>query len=68
MSYKDLVILNNEKVFEENGIFYCNNLDLKVLPEELNEYHKVTYLVRKSRKKKTTKNKYRKYKKRVKYF
>ena len=55
MSYKDLVILNNEKVFEENGIFYCNNLDLKVLPEELNEYHKVTYLVRKSRKKKLQK-------------
>ena len=55
MSYKDLVILNNEKVFEKNGNFYCDNLDLKVLPEGLNEHHKVTYLVRKSKKEKLQK-------------
>ena len=51
MSYKNLVILNNEKIFIENDSFYCDNLDLKILPEELNNYHKVEYIVRKSNKK-----------------
>ena len=46
-----LVIINNEKVFKENGSFYCDNLDLKVLPEGLNNYHQVKYIVRKSNKK-----------------
>jgi len=51
MSNKDLVILNNEKVYENNGSFYCENLDLKVLPEGLNDYYQVNYIVRKSKKK-----------------
>ena len=51
MFYKNLVILNNEKIFMENDSFYCDNLDLKILPEELNNYHKVEYIVRKSNKK-----------------
>ena len=51
MEKKELVILNNEKVFNDNGDFYCDNLDLKVLPEGLNEYFNVKYLVRKSKKK-----------------
>ena len=38
MSYNNLVIINNEKVFKENNNFYCDNLDLKIIPEELNEY------------------------------
>ena len=48
MSYNNLVIINNEKVFEENNNFYCDNLDLKIIPEELNEYYKVQYIVRRS--------------------
>ena len=36
MSYKDLVIVNNEKIFKEEDNFYCDNLDLNILPEELN--------------------------------
>ena len=51
MLFKDLVIINNEKIFEENETFYCKNLDLKILPEELNEYYKVQYIVRSSSKK-----------------
>lgn len=51
MSYNNLVIINNEKVFKENNNFYCENLDLKILPEELNEYYKVQYIVRSSNKK-----------------
>ena len=52
MSYKDLVIINNEKIFKENDTFYCDNLDLKVLPEGLNQYHRVQYIVRSSSKNK----------------
>ena len=48
MSYNNLVIINNEKVFKENNSFYCDNLDLKIIPEELNEYYKVQYIVRSS--------------------
>ena len=55
MLYKDLVIINNEKFFKENGNFYCDNLDLKILPEGLNDYHQVQYIVRSSKKKKDQK-------------
>jgi len=51
MQYKDLIIINNEKIFKENNNFYCDNLDLKILPESLNEYHKVEYIVRNSNQK-----------------
>ena len=51
MPYKDLVIVNNEKIFKEEDNFYCDNLDLKVLPEELNSYYKVHYLARKAKRK-----------------
>ena len=50
MTYKDLIIISNEKVFQDSNSFYCNNLDLKVLPEGLNKYHKVQYIVRGSKK------------------
>ena len=53
--YKDLIIINNEKIFTENDNFYCDNLDLKILPEGLNEYQQVQYIVRKSNKKKDQK-------------
>ena len=49
MNKKNLVILNNEKVFKENSGFYCDNLDLKVVPEGLNNFFNVRYIVRKSK-------------------
>ena len=52
MPYKNLIIINNEKIFKENDTFYCDNLDLKVLPEGLNQYHRVQYIVRSSGKNK----------------
>ena len=52
---KDLIIINNEKVFKKNKNFYCDNLDLKILPEELNNFYKVQYIVRSSDKKKDQK-------------
>ena len=51
MSHKDLIIINNEKIFKDNDNFYCDNLDLKILPEGLSDYHQVRYIVRKSSKK-----------------
>ena len=55
MLYKDLIIINNEKIFIENDNFYCDNLDLKILPEGLNSYHQVQYIVRSSSEKKDQK-------------
>jgi len=55
MSCKDLIIINNEKIFEEDGNFYCDNLALKILPEGLNNYHQINYIVRSSNKKKDQK-------------
>jgi len=51
MSHKNLIIINNEKIFSENDNFYCDNLDLKILPEGLNDYFQVQYIVRNSNKK-----------------
>ena len=51
MPYKNLIIINNEKVFKENENYYCDNLDLKVLPEGLSEHHQVQYIVRYSKRK-----------------
>ena len=52
---KDLIIINNEKIFKENNNFYCDNVALKFLPEGLNYYYKVKYIVRSSNKKKEQK-------------
>jgi len=51
MSNNLLVVINNEKVFEDNNEFYCANYNLKILPEGLNNYHEVKYIVRESGKK-----------------
>ncbi len=52
MSLKDLIIINNEKVFLENNNFYCENLNVKILTEELSNHYTVQYIARKSKKKK----------------
>ena len=44
----NLVVLNNEKVSNENGKFYSRNYNFKILPEGLNEHFKVEYIVRNS--------------------
>ena len=51
MSDNLLVVINNEKVFEDNNEFSCNNYNLKILPEGLNNHKKVRYIARESRKK-----------------
>ena len=51
MEKKSLIIINNEKVFEEDGQFYCDNFDMKATPEALAEYYSVEFIVRNSKKK-----------------
>ena len=44
----NLIVLNNEKVSSENGKFFSRNYNFKILPEGLNKYFDVEYIVRKS--------------------
>ena len=49
MSYKNLVIINNEKISKEKNSFFCDNIDIKSLPENLNKNFDVTLIARSSR-------------------
>ena len=53
MSYKDLVIINNEKISKKNKSFYCDNIDIQSIPENLNKNFNVTLIVRSSKKERT---------------
>jgi len=44
----DLIVLNNEKVSKKNKKFFSRNYNFKLLPEGLNKYFNVEYIVRKS--------------------
>ena len=45
---RQLVIINNESVYENNGNFFCDNIDLKSIPEGLNKTFKILMIARKS--------------------
>ena len=49
MPNKDLVIINNEKISNEKNCFYCDNIDMKSIPEELNKKFNVTLIARNSK-------------------
>lgn len=51
MNKKNLVILNNEKIYDNAQNFFCDNLDLKVVPEGLDNFFNVKFIARKSKKK-----------------
>ena len=54
MNYnKKIVIINNEKVFENEKKFYCDNIDMKSIPEGLGDKLDVLFIARKSNVKKT---------------
>ena len=40
MSNRNLIIIENEKIFEENNNFYCDNIDSKSIPEGLSNIKK----------------------------
>tara|TARA_X000000368_G_scaffold351606_1_gene292212 strand:+ start:431 stop:1441 length:1011 start_codon:yes stop_codon:yes gene_type:complete len=50
MVKKKLVLISNEKIYKEKDKFYCDNLDLKILPEKLNENFDIEYIGRKAKK------------------
>ena len=37
MSKKDLVIISNEKISKKEKSFFCDNIDLKSIPEDLSK-------------------------------
>ena len=47
---KKLFIFSNESIFEQDGNFFCENIDLKTTPEGLNKKFEVHLLGRKSKK------------------
>ena len=49
MPYNDLIIINNEKIFSEKNSFYCDNIDIKSIPENLNKNFDVTVIARNSK-------------------
>ena len=49
MSYNNLVIINNEKISNEKNSFYCDNIDIKSIPESLNKNFNVTVIARNSK-------------------
>ena len=49
MSNSDLVIINNEKIFNEENGFYCDNVDIKSIPENLDKNFNVILVARNSK-------------------
>tara|TARA_Y100000590_G_C15629258_1_gene980559 strand:+ start:446 stop:1465 length:1020 start_codon:yes stop_codon:yes gene_type:complete len=49
MSYKNLVIINNEKISKEKDSVFCDNIDIKSIPEDLNKNFNVTLIARSSK-------------------
>ena len=47
---KKLVIISNESTFENDGKYFCYNLDMKSTPEELSKHYEVNLIARKSNK------------------
>ena len=45
---KNLVIINNEKVSQKANSFYCDNIDMKSIPEGLSNKLEVLFIGRKS--------------------
>ncbi len=43
-----LILINNEKVAKKENKFYCQNIDMKSIPEELNKSFEVYTIVRKT--------------------
>ena len=48
MSYKELVIIDNEKISKKGNSFYCDNFEVKI-SEDFKEVFNVTVIARKSK-------------------
>ena len=50
-----LVIISNESIFKDDNIFYCDNIDMKSIPEGLKKNFEVLLIGRKSKVKRSHK-------------
>jgi len=48
MPHKDLFIINNEKIIKDIDSFYCDNIDIKSIPEDLSKNFNVSLIARNS--------------------
>tara|TARA_B100000029_G_scaffold479495_1_gene526610 strand:+ start:1056 stop:2072 length:1017 start_codon:yes stop_codon:yes gene_type:complete len=48
MQDKDLIIINNEKISKEKNFFYCDNIDIKSIPESLKSNFNIKLIARSS--------------------
>jgi len=46
---KKIIIIGNEKISENKNGFYCDNVDMKTIPEELNKNFDIVFIARKSK-------------------
>jgi len=46
---KELIIISKEKIYKKNGSFYCDNVDMKSIPEGLGKNIKVSIIAVKSK-------------------
>ena len=49
MKNDPLVIISNEKIFKDDDNFFCDNIEMKSLPEGLNNLNKIIYIGRASK-------------------
>ena len=49
MKSNSLVIISNEKIFKHYENFFCDNIEMKSLPEGLSNFHQITYIARTSK-------------------
>ena len=54
MKNKNLIIISNEKISKDNS-FYCDNIDMKTIPEDLGSIFNVTLIARNSKIKRSRK-------------
>ena len=50
-----LYLISNEKIYQNNGMFFCDNLDMKSTPEGLNQKFDIRVIARKSKKERSHK-------------
>ena len=43
-----LAIISNESVFQDNNVFFCDNVDMKSIPEGLSKNFEILMISRKS--------------------
>ena len=51
MNKNPLVIINNEKIFRQGNDFYCDNVDMSIIPSEFKNFQQTLFIGRKSKKK-----------------